>query len=361
MSFLAHHLSTLARHLSTRLSCLLVLSLLGPTTGWSQNNPALVTPPDLLLEDDSAAQDLPDEVEDETNTEDDANRDDAAPNGQAISPGIILQDTGDEDIEILDARPTTPMPQIQRKKETIDPRFRQERRYIEHPNASKGLIKIDKEKVYHYKVKGSEQNGAASMRIGTYTPTKLTSNRDSSVQFEDIYEDNNYPIILFDQEKQIYQGGLGKLGWKYGLGLYVAQGSGYFVNGNPDPDAVPLEKFTFLVFPLNVGAVYRMQFTSNQWIIPYVEGGLDGMAFAEFRDDDQNPGIGAALGLAPAAHGSGGVSIPLGRSSRSFLDLDREYGINSLQFTIEYRAYIALSDKYDFSGNVVSAGLTAEY
>lgn len=64
-----------------------------------------------------------------------------------------------------------PLPQIKRTKDYIDPRYRPESRYIEHPNASKGLIKIDKEKVYHYKVQTSPQKNSSALKLGYYDPT----------------------------------------------------------------------------------------------------------------------------------------------------------------------------------------------
>jgi len=251
------------------------------------------------------------------------------------------------------------VPQIQRKKTRIDPRYRQESRFIEHPNAAKGLIRIDKDRIYHYKVKQSEQKNAGSLRFGTYEPTELSNPNDTSIGFNTIYDETDFPLILYDHEWQFFQR-FGKLAWKAGGGLYFAQGTGVFETANPGSED-PKEKFSLLVFPLNVGVIYRAHYFEGQWIIPYAEGGVDAFCFAEVRDDDNNPDIGAALGLSPMAHFSVGGSIPLGRKMTSFLDLDREYGINAMYLTLEYRNYIALSDKYDFSGDAVNGGFTVEF
>lgn len=253
-----------------------------------------------------------------------------------------------------------PLPQIKKKKEYIDPRYRPESRYIEHPNASKGLIRIDKEKIYHYKTQTSEQKSAGSFRFGTYEPTELANPNNANLSFTNLYGDSAPVLLLYDQERQFFQK-FGKLAWKLGGGLYLAQGHGEFEEQNPDLSAEPLEKFTLFVIPLNVGAVYRLHYFTNQWVVPYVEGGLDAFCFGETRNDDQNPTLGAALGIAPAAHFSAGGSVSLGKNAHSFLDLDREYGINAIYLTLEYRNYIGLSSKFDFTGEAISGGITAEY
>lgn len=284
--------------------------------------PALVTPPDALTDET-----LPMEAE-----------------------------TAEEEPLQLDSK--EPVPQIQKKKSYIDPRFRPESRFIEHPNAAKGLIKIDKEKVYHYKVKTSEQKQASSFRLGTYEPTELTNPDHSNLSFSELYDNVSFPLLLYDQERQFFQK-FGKLGWKFGAGFYLAQGNGKFENeANTE---TPKENFTLFVFPLNIGLIYRMQFFTNQWIVPYAEGAVDAFCFGEFRDDDQNPALGAALGLAPAAHFSLGGSLAMGKDASAFLDLDREYGINTIYLSLEYRQYLSLSNKYDFSGAAITGGITAEY
>src|SRR5690606_1963146 len=130
------------------------------------------------------------------------------------------------------------------------------------------------------------------------------------------------------------------------IGMYFAQGQGQFQDGS-----LAREKFTLLVFPLSAGVVYRLQFWDDQFLVPYACGGADLFLFAERRDDDLNPDLGAKYGAAPAAHGCGGLGVRLGRGPRAFIDLDREYGINSMWVTGEYRRYVALSDRFDFSSD----------
>ncbi len=261
--------------------------------------------------------------------------------------------------EQLKTKSEEPLPQIRLKDSEADANFHPESRYIEHPNAAKGLIKIDKDRVYHYKVKTSDQTNAGTFHIAWYKPLDLVNPDNSDLNFDDMYDSADFPLLLYDHEFQFFKG-FGRLAWKVGGGFYYAQGNGKFKESNPDPNG-PSEQFTLFVFPLNVGATYRFQYFSYQWIVPYVEGAFDAFCFAETRDDNLNPSLGASFGLAPAAHASGGVSVLLGKGASAFLDLDREYGINAVYLTAEFRQYFALSDKYDFSGTAISGGVTAEY
>ena len=247
-----------------------------------------------------------------------------------------------------------PIPQIRRKKENVDERFRQGTYYIEHPNSAKGLYLIDKNKDYFYRVKPSDQREVSSLLIGTYEPTKLGS---GAYTFNDLYDETDFPMVYYSYDRELFRG-FGRLSWEIGAGLYIAQGHGRFEDNRDEP---PKEKFTLFVMPLSFGATYRLKFFDYQWIIPFGEGGIDLFAFGENRDDDQNPTLGAALGAALASHFSAGVSLALGKDARSFLELDREYGINSIFLTAVYRAYVGLSDKYDFTGDFISGGLTMEY
>lgn len=305
-----------------------------------KSQPALVRPPDILTE-----------------PEDPSHPSVKADNTKKTNPEDIKAPTEKIDSALKAAE--EPVPQIKRKTDLIDSSFRPERRLIEHPNASKGLIKIDKDRIYHYKVKTSDQDSAGTFQLGSYQPLDLTNPNNSSLTFDTMYDEASFPLLLYDYEKQFFKK-FGRLGWKLGGGFYYARGNGEFAEDNPSPEG-PSETFTLFIFPINAGLIYRFQYFDYQWLVPYAEGGLDIFAFAERRDDNLNPPLGAAYGAAPAAHASGGVAVLLGRGATSFLDLDREYGINKMYLTAQYRLYFALSDKFDFSGDAITGGITAEY
>jgi hypothetical protein len=252
-------------------------------------------------------------------------------------------------------RKPEPLPQIRKKLDDPDARFRTETQYIEHPNAAKGLIKIDRERNYIYKVKPTPQTGAGSLRVGVFNPTELSNPDASDITFEDIYDEGNYPILLYDQEQQIFKR-FGKFGWKWGAGLFTAKGRGRFAADNPEPRQ-PKEEYTLIAVPLSLGIIYRAQYWESQFLVPYIEAGADVFGLIEIRDDSSDPGFGGA----PAAHASAGLALQLGSGAKSFLDLDRDYGINSFWLTAEYRQYVGLSSNLDVTGGVINGGLLAEF
>lgn len=162
-----------------------------------------------------------------------------------------------------------PLPFIKSKKEAYEG-LEVGKRYIEHPNAKKGLIRIDKEKAYYYKVKTSDQKKATSVRFATYEPVDLVNPDNSELRYEDLYDKESWPLITYDQEYQFMQS-FGKMAWKWGSGLFVARGNGQFENPQAEE---PLEEFTLIVFPLNVGIIYRAQYWDTQLFVPYAEASV---------------------------------------------------------------------------------------
>ena len=82
------------------------------------------------------------------------------------------------------------------------------------------------------------------------------------------------------------------------------------------------------------------------------------MGFTELRDDDKGPKFGGA-GI---GQGFGGAALSLSSLSRSVRSqMAQDYGITNMWLTFEYRALFALSDKFDFSGDIFSAGFSVEY
>lgn len=286
-----------------------------------------------------------------------------------VNPGLSTSATlqNDEDaasVEVEEPAPThreEPSAHIRKKDQSTEEQFNSQSRYIEHPNASKGLYLIDKHKIYYYRTKETERNYETSVRLGPYAPVNLVNPSYPQITFDSVYTTHNIPLVLYDYEKDFFKR-FGRLGYKLGTGLYVAQGHGQFVNPNAqiaEPKG-PAEQFTLVVLPFCAGLIYHFDYLRNQWIIPYGEGGVDAFTMAELRNDNVNK-FGANFGASPAAHFSIGATVPLGHDTRSFLDLDREYGINRIGIALEFRDYIALSSKFDFSGTAITGGISAEY
>ncbi len=236
----------------------------------------------------------------------------------------------------------------------------QGQRQVPHPFAEKGLLRIDKNRDYFYKVDETGQNRAASFRVGSYYPDQLENPEQSGsagASFDDNYDQTDNPALMFDYEWQLWRSPIGKWGIRAGTGAYIAQGNGHFVS-QANSGLTPRELFTFWAMPNALGAVYRMQFWDRQLLVPYAEGGGIGFLFGEFRDDDKGPKFGAA----PAGYFAAGLAFNLTYfDAFSRVQLDREYGINSVCLTAEFRAIVAFSDKYDFTANLMNGGFLMEF
>lgn len=234
---------------------------------------------------------------------------------------------------------------------------------VPHPFREKGLIRITKDREYLYKVNESPQSRAFTFHVGLYHPNEL-ANPDNPGQvgatFDENYQSSNSPSIMLDYEWQLWKSPVGKWGLKVGSGLFVAQGNGHFAagSGNPNAGLTPREVFTFALVPVNVGAVYRLQLWHRQMLVPYAEGGGTLFGFSEFRDDNKGPKFGGALGAYFAAGGALNLTY---FDPRSRIRLDREYGINAVYLTAEFRQIISITKRYDFTSNLVNGGFLMEY
>jgi len=231
---------------------------------------------------------------------------------------------------------------------------------VPHPFAEKGLMRITRDRTYIYKVDETPQTRAASLRIGIFNPVNL-ENPDTAGQrgstFEENYDQSTNPAIMFDYEWQLWKTAIGKIGVRAGTGIYIAQGNGHFVSA-VNADQTPREIFTFWAMPNALGAVYRMQLWDRQLFVPYAEGGGIAFTFGEFRDDDRPPKWGGAL----AGYYAAGLAFNLTYfDALARIQLDREYGINRVYLTMEYRGIVAITQKYDFTSDLINGGFLMEF
>lgn len=265
---------------------------------------------------------------------------------QAQPEESLTSDAENLDGDMADSA-NAPEPTSEELKKLKEPQF------IQHPDAAKGLIKIEKDNTYVYDLPPSPSTRAASVQFGYYAP-KLLQNPTTGVYFKDLYDGGGAPVIFIDYNWRLFSSA-GTLLLSVGSGIFAANGHGQFEN---QVGLKPREVFSFFIFPNNAALTWRAQFWDKQWIVPYGTGGVDPMTFAELRDDGKSPKLGAAL----AAHFAGGASFNISAlDRRSLLDLDREYGINGLWLNVEFRQVVSLSSKYDLSAQVVSGGFLMEY
>ena len=236
---------------------------------------------------------------------------------------------------------------------------------VEHPFRERGLIRITKDREYIYKVKESEQKHAMSFRAGLFHPSRLANpdapKQDSGRTFDENYSQSNAPAFMLTYEWQLWQTPIGKWALQVGSGAFIAQGNGHFVvtgSTSPNQGLTPREVFTFLLVPLNIGPVYRLQLFHRQMVVPYAEGGGTLFSFAELRDDNKGPKAGGSIG----AYAAGGLALNLTYfDALSRIQLDREYGINAVYLTAEFRQIVSITQRYDFTSNMVNGGFLMEY
>lgn len=230
--------------------------------------------------------------------------------------------------------------------------------YIQHPQAAKGLMTITKDGAYVYRVKPqitSKESG--SFRVGMMDSPQIDS-ADGVTTYETMYGGSSQAMFMFDYEWKPFNG-YGSLGLQAGLGLLYSTGQGRFITPDAQfPDQKAKEEYSFLAVPINLGGVYRLEWSDRQWIAPYISAGGTYIAVAEIRDDGKSPSL---VGT-PGVYGAGGLLFNVSAmSSDTAFTLSSEYGIHNLWLSLEYRQLQTFSEDVDFSGGIVGAGVTVDY
>lgn len=225
------------------------------------------------------------------------------------------------------------------------------------------LLEITEDQVYIYETPSSEKDRSAAIKFGTFQSDSL-ENPDTGQDFGNLYESSSSPVILFDYEFDWIMGTFGQLKYKLGSGMYFTQGNGQF-ESEEYSELTPRENFSFIALPNNAGLVYYMRFWDSQPVVPYFEGGGDVITFAELRGGEEDSGffgLGTSkFGGALAVHGSGGLAVDLmAFDPESLIRLDREYGINRIFFTAEFRYMVGLTS-YNFTSSILNGGFLAEF
>lgn len=225
-------------------------------------------------------------------------------------------------------------------------------RYLHHPDAKKGLIRIEQDGTYVYKVKMKKSTETGIFKAGVMAPPQITA-ADGIHNFAGMYGDGYLPAFFMEYEWQPFSK-YGKLGVQGGLGLAMAEGNGYFIN---DPLTVPQESYTFIVVPLSLGLVYRLEYFKRQWVAPYLSGGGTYIGVAELRDDNENNFSGT-----PAAYGSAGLMFNISAADRLLaFNLSSEYGIANLWLIADFRYQYAFSEDLDFTGDILTLGIGVDF
>jgi len=277
-----------------------------------------------------------------------------APGQAEPMPKSQTTNINNDDTAVMESD-SEPIPTIKKDEKFNPSTFSMEPKKVKHPLAPKGLMRIDRDKMYYYRVKESPDNQAVSVRFGIQPATQL-SNPETGASFEELYGGNAKPVMMADYEWLLFRS-VGRASLVLGSGLLIASGHGRFANAAL-ADKTPKENLTLFAFPNNVGITWKAQFSDHPLIVPYASGGGLLYTMMEIRDDSKAP----KFGLAPAAYGAGGLGLNMRfLDAKSLLDLDREYGVNAVYLVVEFRVIAGLSKKFDFSSNFINAGFTMQF
>ena len=154
------------------------------------------------------------------------------------------------------------------------------------------------------------------------------------------------------------QGGLlikGRYGVEAGVGILVKGGTAVgTISGEKSMD-----KFNFIMVPMETNFAWRMNYWSWDYLIPYVKVGVDYVYYRESLSGSATQGL--KLGM----HGGGGIQINTKVFGEHVLEeMDEDFGLNSMFFTLE--AMYHWIDNFggeglDLSGPVYSIGLLFEF
>lgn len=240
---------------------------------------------------------------------------------------------------------------------------------IQHPGASEGLVRIRKDGSYVYDVKYEMKHQSSHLSLGQAQPPNISVSIQTTdtngnptgtnqFHFEDFYSGASKLIINYDYEWYPWID-KGMLGLQLGGSFMYADGHGRLVLtpvGQPNPSSV--EKFSFLTLPLNFGAIYRLQWNSTQKFAPYVAGGGTYVLLAEKREDKSTIHYTGGLGF----YGAGGILINLSAfNSETTFELNNEYGIGNLWFSLEYKITEVNNAAFSLSSRAVNGGVSFDF
>ncbi len=236
---------------------------------------------------------------------------------------------------------------------------------IQHSESTHGLVRIKKDGTYIYEIKrplkkessrisfGNGQAPDISIDIESTTPSGQPSGIFKTFTYDNFYGGSSNFIIGYDYEYFPWMNN-GKLGFQAGVSMMFAQG-----HGRQKATLTPSEeKYTLFTLPLDLGAVYRLEWKDKQLFAPYAAGGGVYTVLLEKREDKTN----LSYAGAPGFYAAGGVLINLGLlDEASGFALDSEYGIGNLWLSVEYRIVEVDSNSFKYSNRYINAGVSFDF
>ncbi len=118
------------------------------------------------------------------------------------------------------------------------------------------------------------------------------------------------------------------------------------------------QKFNLILIPIETSFVWRADYFTWRYLIPYLKTGID---YVYFR---QGLSGGSVQGMKYGLHGTGGVMLNVGEIAGVSVELDNDWGVNDLfvTFEAEYRWINNFGGGgLDLSGQLYSVGILFEF
>jgi hypothetical protein len=228
-----------------------------------------------------------------------------------------------------------------------------------HPNAGKGLLRINKDGSYQYKTTLRSKSQSASLRLGQMTPPKIVGSNSSAgvLSYESMYGNKNIFGLSFEYEWQPFTR-FGRVGFIFGTGVSSARANGYFKNARASGSTQAEEVYTLYMIPASAFITYRFEYARRQWVVPYIKAGGTLYGLIESRDDGKTP----TFAQSTAAGGGGGILVSLtALDSEGAFIMDRQYGIADMYLSVEAIAMQGLRSDIDFTTQSILAGITVDF
>lgn len=218
-------------------------------------------------------------------------------------------------------------------------------------NYKRGLLYVTSDGSYVYRGTESDIEGSVSVRFAQLPP--LPFENELGITYEMVYGTQSIGLVLMDYDWLSFK----KFGhWviSIGTGFGQVEGPGRFVDDGSEAQ----ERYTLYVLLNHISFVYRFQYSTHPWFVPYFSGGAVPAILAERRDDNERN----KSKFIPAAQASGGVRFNIGGlDTYGSATLDAEYGVNNMWLDVELKRVQSFDSKIDISSNLINLGLGFDF
>lgn len=227
---------------------------------------------------------------------------------------------------------------------------------VEHPDAEKGLLKIEPDGSYRYKTDEKAKTQAVSVRVANMS-TPTVTNSTGTATFDSMYGSNDLVGGLIDYQWMPFRQ-FGSLGLNIETGFFSTTGKGFFKSKRTDGTNRAEESYSLYIIPASIFLNYRFEYWNGQLFVPFVYGGGTYYGLVESRDDGKTPKTAGTS----AFGGGGGLLISLSRlDTIAKFTMSSEYGVTDMWLVIEGRAMQGVYEDLDFTNHFINVGVVIDF